>query len=109
MMFLALRPMKIIFLNSSDLLEHLAMLLVSTIVIYCKLRNFLNKAISSKTFSKFYRKYYDLTLLKISCTRDFRNQSFYGDLLQKIKKIVDSNIFSAQFIKIISHYSGADM
>ena len=29
---------------------------------------------------------------------------FYGDLVYKLKKIVDSNNFSAQFIKIISHY-----
>ena len=29
---------------------------------------------------------------------------FYGDLVYKLKKIVGSNIFSAQFIKIMSHY-----
>ena len=29
---------------------------------------------------------------------------FYGDLMYKLKKIVDSNKFSAQFIKIFSHY-----
>ena len=29
---------------------------------------------------------------------------FYGDLVYRLKKIVGSNIFSAQFIKIISHY-----
>ena len=29
---------------------------------------------------------------------------FYGDLVYKLKKIVGSNKFSAQFIKIISHY-----
>ena len=29
---------------------------------------------------------------------------FYGDLVYKLKKIVGSNIFSAQYIKIISHY-----
>ena len=29
---------------------------------------------------------------------------FYGDLVHKLKKIVGSNNFSAQFIKIISHY-----
>ena len=29
---------------------------------------------------------------------------FYGDLVYKMKKIVGSNNFSAQFIKIISHY-----
>ena len=29
---------------------------------------------------------------------------FYGDLVYRLKKIVGSNNFSAQFIKIISHY-----
>ena len=29
---------------------------------------------------------------------------FYGDSVYKLKKIVGSNHFSAQFIKIISHY-----
>ena len=29
---------------------------------------------------------------------------FYGDLVYKLKKIVGSNSFSAQFIKIISQY-----
>ena len=29
---------------------------------------------------------------------------FFGDLVYKFKKIDGSNIFSAQFIKIISHY-----
>ena len=29
---------------------------------------------------------------------------FYGDLVYKLQKIVGSNNFSAQFIKIISHY-----
>ena len=29
---------------------------------------------------------------------------FYGDLVYKLKNIVGSNNFSAQFIKIISHY-----
>ena len=29
---------------------------------------------------------------------------FYGDLVYKLKKIVGSNNFSVQFIKIISHY-----
>ena len=30
---------------------------------------------------------------------------FYGDMVYKFKKIVGSNNFSAQFIKIISHYN----
>ena len=29
---------------------------------------------------------------------------FYDDLVYKLKKVVGSNNFSAQFIKIISHY-----
>ena len=29
---------------------------------------------------------------------------FYGDLVYKLKKIIGFNIFSAQFIKIISQY-----
>ena len=29
---------------------------------------------------------------------------FYGDLVYKLKKIVGSNIFSVQFIRIIFHY-----
>ena len=51
-MFLALRPMESIALNSSDLLEHLAMLLTSTLAINCYLRNFLNKAIGIINFAK---------------------------------------------------------
>ena len=35
---------------------------------------------------------------------DFEIVNFYGDLVYKLKKIVGSNNFSAQFIKIISHY-----
>ena len=33
---------------------------------------------------------------------------FYGDLVFKLKKIVGSNNFSAQFIKIISNYKKID-
>ena len=35
---------------------------------------------------------------------DFSEPEFYGDLVNKLKKIVGSNNFSVQFIKIISHY-----
>ena len=42
--------------------------------------------------------------LNLSCAKDFWNLKFYGDLVYKLKKIVGSNYFSAQFIKIISHY-----
>ena len=64
-----------------------------------------------KTFSKFYRRYYDLIskfqvgLLKKSLLRQRLSEpDFYGDLVYKLKKIVGSNNFSAQFIKMISHY-----
>ena len=62
-----------------------------------------------KTFSKFYRRYYDLISkfqvgLKSFLRHGLSEPEFYGDLVYKLKKIVGSNIFSAQLIKIISHY-----
>ena len=62
-----------------------------------------------KAFSKFYRRYYDLISkfqvgLKSLLRQGLSEHEFYGDLVYKLKKIVASNSFSAQFIKIISHY-----
>ena len=62
-----------------------------------------------KTFSKFYRRYYDLiSKLQVGLTSLLRQglsePDLYRDLVYKLKKIVGSNNFSAQFIKIISHY-----
>ena len=62
-----------------------------------------------KTFSKFYRRYYDLISkfqvgIKSLLRQGLLEPDFYGDLVYKLKKIVGSNNFSAQFIKIISHY-----
>ena len=62
-----------------------------------------------KTFSKFYRQQYDLISnfhvgLKSLLRQGLSEPEFYGDLVYKLKKIVGSNNFSAQFIKIISHY-----
>ena len=62
-----------------------------------------------KTFSKFYRQYYDLISkfqvgLKCLLRQGLSEPDFYGDFGYKLKKIVGSNNFSAQFIKIISHY-----
>ena len=62
-----------------------------------------------KTFSKFYRRYYDLISkfqvgLKSLLCQGLSEPDFYGDLVYKLRKIVGSNNFSAQFIKIISHY-----
>ena len=47
-----------------------------------------------ETFSKFYRKYNDL-ISKFQLSEP----EFYCDLVYKLKKIVGSNNFSAQFIK----------
>ena len=62
-----------------------------------------------KTFSKFYRRCYDLISkfqvgLKSLLRQGLSEPDFYGDLVYKLKKIVGSNNFSAQIIKIISHY-----
>ena len=62
-----------------------------------------------KTFSKFYRRYFDLISkfqvgLKSLLRQGLSEPDFYGDLVYKLKKIVGSNNFSAQFINIISHY-----
>ena len=62
-----------------------------------------------KTFSKFHRRYYVLISkfqvgLKFLLCQGLSEPDFYGDLVYKLKKIVGSNIFSAQFLKIISHY-----
>ena len=60
-----------------------------------------------KTFSKFYRQYYDLiskVALNSLLRQGLSEPDFYGDLVYKLKKIVGSNNFSAQFIKKISHY-----
>ena len=60
-----------------------------------------------KTFSKFYRRSYDFISkfqvgLKSLLRQGLSEPDFYGDLVYKLMKIVGSNNFSAQFIKIIS-------
>ena len=62
-----------------------------------------------KTFSQFYRRCFDLISkfqngLKSLLRQVLSEPEFYGDLVYKLKKIADSNNFSAQFINIISHY-----
>ena len=62
-----------------------------------------------KTFSKFYRRYYGLISkfevgLKSLLRQGLSEPDFYSVLVYKLKKIVGSNNFSAQFIEIISHY-----
>ena len=55
-----------------------------------------------KLINKGTDKQYVAVLLLHNTTNHY--QAFYGDLVYKLKKIVGSNNFSAQFIKIISHY-----
>ena len=62
-----------------------------------------------KTFSKFYGRYYNLISkfqigLKSLLRQGLLEPEFYGDLVYKLKKIVGSNNFSAQLIKLISNY-----
>ena len=82
-MFLVLHPMESISLNSFVLLEHLAMLLTSTLAINCsELRNFLNKAIGIINFAKLFQNFIDDTMIRflnskldlnLFCAKDFRN------------------------------------
>ena len=53
-------------------------------------------------------RYYDLISkfqvgLKSLLRQGLSEPDFYGDLVYKLKKIVGSNNFSGQFIKILSH------
>ena len=62
-----------------------------------------------ETFSKFYRRCYDLISkfqvgLKSLLRQGLSGPGFCGGLVCGLKKIVGSNNFSALFIKIISHY-----
>ena len=52
--FRLLHLMELTFLNSSDLLEHLAMFQTSTLAIDFKLRNFLNKATGIINFTNIF-------------------------------------------------------
>ena len=62
-----------------------------------------------KTFSKFYRRHYELISkynvgLKTLLSEGLSEPEFYGDLLYKLKKLKGINDFSLQFGKIISRY-----
>ena len=62
-----------------------------------------------KTFSKFYRRHYELISkynvgLKTLLNEGLSEPEFYGDLVYKFKKLIGSNDFSFQFRKIITRY-----
>ena len=62
-----------------------------------------------KTFSKFYRRHYLLISrynvgLKTLLSKGLSEPEFYGDLINKFKKLTESNDVSFQFRKIITCY-----
>ena len=62
-----------------------------------------------KTFSKFYRRHYELISkynvgIKTFLGEGLSEPEFYGDLVYKFKKLIGSNDFSFQFRKIITRY-----
>ena len=62
-----------------------------------------------KTFSKFYRRHYELISkynvgLKTLLSEGLSEPEFYGDLVYKFKKLKEINDFSFQFRKIITRY-----
>ena len=62
-----------------------------------------------KTFSKFYRRHYELISkynvgLKRLLSEGLSEPEFYGDLVYKFKKLIGINDFSLQFRKIITRY-----
>ena len=62
------------------------------------------------TYSKFYRRYYDVISnfnigLKSLLRQGLSEPELYGDLVYKLKDIVGSNNFSAQFIRIVSNHT----
>ena len=62
-----------------------------------------------KTFSKFYRRHYELISkynvgLKTLLSEGLSKPECYGDLVYKFKKLIGINDFSFQFRKIITRY-----
>ena len=62
-----------------------------------------------KTFSKFYRRHYELISkynvgLKTLLNEGLSESEFYGDLVYKCKKLIGINDFSFQLRKIITRY-----
>ena len=112
-MFLALHPIESIFFNLFVLQELLAMFFSLFFSLFFVADfNTRNKLLTQKlleqgyryqklckSFSKFYRRYYDLISkfqagLKSLLRHGPSEPEFYGDLVYKLKKIISSNIFS---------------
>ena len=107
-------PLKgFIFLSLFGLLGCLVMWLISMPVIKFLTAKLLQQGYRyhklRKTFSKFYRRHYELVSkfnvgLKTLLHQGLSEPEFYGDLLYKFKTIVGSADFSDQFRKIIVRY-----
>ena len=109
-MFLALHPMESISLNSFILLEHLVMLLINSNRNKLLTQKLLKQGYRyhklRKTFSKFYRRYYDLISkfqiwLKSLLRQGLSEPTLYGDLVYKLKKIAGSNKFFVQLVSCL--------
>ena len=62
-----------------------------------------------KTFSKFYRRHFDIiskydVSLKKLLQQGLSEPEFYGDLVYKFRRILGSDNFSGQFRKIVAKY-----
>ena len=99
-MVLTLHPMESISLNTFVLLEHVAVMLTSTLAINC----FLNKAIGIINFAKPFLNFIDDLIskfqigLKSLLYQGLLEPEFCGDLVYRLKEIVVSNNFLAQLI-----------
>ena len=102
-----------IFLNLFGLLECLVIWLISMPVKKSLTAKLLQQGYRyhklRKTFSKFYRRHYELVSkfnvrLKALLHQGLSEPEFYGDLVYRFKKIVGRADFSDQFRKIIVRY-----
>ena len=109
--FLVVLLMVYIFRNLLGSLESAIMLQTSTLDV--ERPNYSNRAIGiiRKTFSKFYRRHYELISkynvgLKTLLGEGLSEPEFYGDLVYKFK--IGRKDFSLQFRKIITRYRRID-
>ena len=77
---------------------------ISQLIIFARVCNYVRK-----TFSKFYRRHYELISkynvgLKTLLSEGLSEPEFYGELVYKFKKLIGINDFSFQFRKIITRY-----
>ena len=65
----------------------------------------LSVSYTSKSFTKFYRRFYEFNVELKTLLRDgLSAPEFYDDLVYKFKKLIGMNDFSFQFRKIVTRY-----